>query len=199
LEKSFTFSDKSTQMKLFVGLLLSLFIISAKSQTPLNETLKQQLVKDWERAKSYTQEYLDVMPADKYGFRPVDSIRSFGEQMLHLAQGNAGLVAFGTGAQNATIRSLFFKPNFEKTPVAQNKDSVVTYVKASYDFVIDAIKNFDFSKSSEVVTQDLPGGKRSAERLVWLLKAFEHQTHHRGQCTIYLRLLGIRPPAEKLW
>ena len=36
-------------------------------------------------------------------------------------------------------------------------------------------------------------------RLAYLLKAFEHQTHHRGQCVIYLRLSGIKPPPEKLF
>jgi len=30
-------------------------------------------------------------------------------------------------------------------------------------------------------------------------KAFEHQTHHRGQTTVYLRLKGIKPPKEKLF
>ncbi len=30
-------------------------------------------------------------------------------------------------------------------------------------------------------------------------KAFEHQTHHRGQCMIYLRFLGIEPPHEILF
>jgi uncharacterized damage-inducible protein DinB len=57
----------------------------------------------------------------------------------------------------------------------------------------------DFSKGVEVITRDLPGGRRSGSRLAWVLKAFEHQTHHRGQCTIYLRQLGIKPPAERLW
>ena len=36
-------------------------------------------------------------------------------------------------------------------------------------------------------------------KYVFALKAFEHQTHHRGQCTIYIRLLGIRPPQERLF
>lgn len=27
----------------------------------------------------------------------------------------------------------------------------------------------------------------------------EHQGHHRGQTTIYLRMAGIRPPAERLF
>jgi uncharacterized damage-inducible protein DinB len=30
-------------------------------------------------------------------------------------------------------------------------------------------------------------------------KAFEHQTHHRGQTTVYLRLKGVTPPNEKLF
>jgi uncharacterized damage-inducible protein DinB len=36
-------------------------------------------------------------------------------------------------------------------------------------------------------------------RYAWLLAAFEHQTHHRGQTTIYIRLQGIRPPNERLF
>ncbi|MCW3088251.1 MAG: DinB family protein, partial [Sediminibacterium sp.] len=41
-------------------------------------------------------------------------------------------------------------------------------------------------------------GPYDETRLAWIMKAFEHQTHHRGQATIYIRLQGIRPPAEKL-
>jgi uncharacterized damage-inducible protein DinB len=178
-----------------------LCILSLEAQNSPNELLKQQLVKDWERAKAYTQEYLDAMPADKYSFRAHDSIRSFAQQMLHLAQATAGMAFFGTGSQNNIIQNMFLKPPqvFEKLPAIQNKDSVMYYVNTSYDFMINAIKTMDFAKLIEVVIQDLPGGKRSATRLGWLLKAFEHQTHHRGQCTVYLRVSGIRPPAEKLW
>jgi uncharacterized damage-inducible protein DinB len=32
-----------------------------------------------------------------------------------------------------------------------------------------------------------------------LFKAFEHQTHHRGQTTPYLRLKGVKPPQEMLF
>ena len=188
-------------MKLFFSLLLTSCIFFVNAQNSPNELLKQQLINDWERAKGYTQEYLDAMPADKYGFRAHDSIRTFAQQMLHLSQATAGMAFFGTGSQNNIIQNMFIKPPqvFEKSPGIQNKDSVMYYVNTSYDFMINAIKSMDFARLNEVVTQDLPGGKRSATRLAWLLKAFEHQTHHRGQCTVYLRLSGIRPPAEKLW
>jgi len=66
-------------MKLLLSFLYFIAALSSFAQNNLNEGLKQQLVKDWERAKSYTQEYLDAMPANKYEFRAVDSIRSFAE------------------------------------------------------------------------------------------------------------------------
>jgi len=156
-------------MKLLFCLLLTFSLLSVSGQAGINDTLRQQLVRDWQRAKEYTDEYLSAAPADKYGFRPIDSMRSFAEQML------------------------------AKSPDLQNKDSVVNYVNTSYDFAIQAIQNMDVNKLTEVVTWNLPGGKRSVTRLAWLLKAFEHQTHHRGQCTVYLRLMGIKPPAEKLF
>lgn len=150
------------------------------------DSIRVQLVKDWERAKSYTGEYLSTMPADKYNARAVDSIRSFAEQMLHLAAGNISLVSNGTGAAR-----IFPGFNMEKSAGAQNKDSVTYYVNASYDYAINNIKNMDAAKFMESV--------RNQSRLVWLMKAFEHQTHHRGQCTIYIRLQGIRPPNERLF
>jgi uncharacterized damage-inducible protein DinB len=181
-------------MKLLFSLMLSTCLLQVTAQNGINDTLKQQLIRDWQRAKDYTNEYLNAAPPDKYGFRPTDSVRSFSEQMLHLAAANAGLIFIGTGAKYP-----FATQNFEKSPALQNKDSVIYYVNTSYDFAIRAIQNFDFSKITEVVSWNMPMGKREVTRLAWLLKAFEHQTHHRGQCTVYLRLMGIKPPAEKLF
>jgi uncharacterized damage-inducible protein DinB len=176
----------------FKPLLLVFFaIISAVSIFGQgNDSLKAQLLRDWQRAKDYTKAYLESMPADKYSFRPVDSIRSFSEQMLHLAQGNINLVSNGTGKER-----IFGTRNLEKSPTAQGKDSVVYFAMASYDFCIDGIKNLDASKLDEVVKR----GPFAETRRAWIMKGFEHQTHQRGQCTIYIRLQGIRPPNEMLF
>ena len=141
----------------------------------------------------------DMVPADKYNYRPNDSVRSFAEQMLHLAAADAGMVMIGTGSKDPKIPGIFFSRNLEKLPSAQSKDSVVYFVTTSYDFVINTLKNLTDLRFDEVVTQQMPAAVRSEARLVWLQKAFEHQTHHRGQCTIYIRMQGIRPPGEKLF
>lgn len=177
-------------MKYLIALLcLTVFSFSASAQALTGDDIKNQFVKDWTRAKAYTMEYLNAMPADKYSFKAVDSIRSFAQQMLHLAAGNMYLISTAAGQ----------KPDFsffgaEKRPGAQTKDSVVYYVMQSYDLALTTLSNLDPSTLGAMVTR----GKEQDTKYALFLKAFEHQTHHRGQTTIYIRLLGIRPPAEQL-
>jgi uncharacterized damage-inducible protein DinB len=173
---------------LFV-LCMFLFITNTKAQ--MADSLKAQYIKDWQRAKAYTKEYLDAMPKDKYSFRAQDSVRTFAQQMLHMAQGTVGLTSNGTGAQ----RLQWASRNLERSEGAQSADSVIYFVMASYDYAIESITNMDANKLFERFGR----GNFNEMRITWLNKAFEHQTHHRGQTTIYIRLIGIKPPNEKLF
>ncbi len=173
-------------------LLISCFVVSLHAQSVNNEAIKAQLVKDWERAKAYTIEYLNTMPADKYSFKAHDSIRSFGQQMLHLAAANGFLMSNVSDQKPPGWLSF----TLEQRPSAQQRDSVVTYVTESYDYAINAVKNSDMSKWGEVKKLF---GRFDETRFAIMNKAFEHQGHHRGQTTIYIRLLGIKPPEEKLF
>ena len=167
------------------------------AQPITGDQIKAQFIQDWQRAKAYTLDYLNTMPADKYSFKAVDSIRSFSQQMLHLASGNVFLVSTASGEQTQWPGR-----GLETSPTAQNKDSVVWYVTRSYDFTIESITKLDPNKYGELVDYGNPAGPkpmRHVTRYVLLQKAFEHQTHHRGQTTIYIRLLGIRPPGERLF
>lgn len=173
---------------LTAALLLSLGSLAQSSIN--NDSLRAQLVKDWERAKAYTKEYLDAMPEDGVNFKPTPEIRSFAEQMLHMTQGSIGL------SSNATGKARIYQgQNLEKMEEFKNKAALTKVVMEGYDFVIDGIKTADPTKWSEKVKR----GNFDETKLSWLNKAFEHQTHHRGQATIYLRMKGVTPPAEKLF
>ncbi|MDB5230893.1 MAG: hypothetical protein JWN76_1698 [Chitinophagaceae bacterium] len=177
------------QKKFVIAVAFLCFTLMSYSFTN-NDSLKAQMLKEWRRSKSYTNEYLNAMPADKYGFRPVDSIRSFSEQMLHLSNGNAFYGAISTGATAPS-----FGAGLEKRRGAQSKDSVMYFVNASYDFIISSLEKLDAAKLEERVK----ARGQDETRLTFLSKALEHQAHHRGQCTIYIRLQGIRPPNERLF
>jgi uncharacterized damage-inducible protein DinB len=157
----------------------------ANAQTAIDKT-----VKEWERAKAYTKEYLDAMPESGYALKPTPEMRSFAEQMLHLTDANYGFTSAATG---------------EKSPVGQgesekatdkSKANVTKLVLAGYDFVIAAVKKMTPAQLDENVKLF---GRFDMTKGEALAKAFEHQTHHRGQTTVYIRLAGAKPPQEKLF
>ena len=81
------------RIKISSCLLALSFIIINNCLAQSLADIKTQLIKDWERAKAYTNEYLDAMPGDKYSLRATDSTRSFAQQMLHIAQANVFLMS----------------------------------------------------------------------------------------------------------
>lgn len=157
--------------------------------TPLHNPVNDML-KDWERAKAYTREYLDAMPEKGYALKPTKEMRSFAEQMLHLTDANYGFGAAATGGTSPVGQG-----ESEKTK-DKSKANVTKLVMDSYDFVINNLKKMtpaQLDKSTKLFGQfDMPRGAA-------LAKCFEHQTHHRGQTTVYLRLAGVKPPQEKLF
>jgi uncharacterized damage-inducible protein DinB len=168
-----------------------IFSTNSIAQVMSNDDLKAQMTADWQRAKLYTQEYMNTMPAGQYSFKAVDSLRSFAQQLLHLASGNIFLMATATDQPPLPWASF----GLEKSATAQNKDSVMYYVNASYDYAMNAVKKCDPSRWKE--EKEVFGFK--ASKYAFMQKAFEHQTHHRGQTTIYIRELNIIPPQEKLF
>jgi len=174
-------------MKKTILLLIAVCGYAVSSQGQIADSIKVYLIRDFQRAKAYTLEYLNAMPADKYGFKPQDSIRTFAQQMLHLADGNFYL---GEAATSMAVP----RRGFEKMPNPV-KDSVVVAVSASYDYLITGLQQTDPKNLMEVTKL----GSRSYPRLAWYNKVFEHQTHHRGQATIYIRTAGLKPPPERLF
>ncbi len=157
----------------------------AKAQSQVDE-----IVKDWERAKVYTKEYLDAMPESGYGLKPTAEMRSFAEQMLHLTDANYSFASAATGEKVPAD-----KVGLEKT-ADKSKENVTKLVLEGYDFIINSVKKMTPEKLNEntKLFDRFEMTKGTA-----LAKCFEHQTHHRGQTTVYLRLAGATPPQEKLF
>jgi uncharacterized damage-inducible protein DinB len=148
------------------------------------------MIKDWERAKAYTQKYLDSADDKSIAFKASPKVRTFGQQLLHLAEANYGI---GQAASGKATELGFGK--LESDEKLKTKADVTKAVMDSYDYVISALKDMNDSQLAEECT--LFDMKMSRE--LAFDKAFEHQTHHRGQTTQYLRAQGKTPPNEMLF
>ena len=178
---------KTTKIVLTVVALVVMasVLVSFKRAENKRVALEQmaQNVADWERAKAYTKSYLDASTDASINFKPTGEMRSFRQQMLHLAEANYGLSSAAAGKQS---------------PVAfgsMEQSELTTAVMDSYDYVIGIAKGMNDTMGGEMVKVF----NMDMTRQVALAKTFEHQTHHRGQTTVYLRLSNIKPPEEKLF
>ena len=157
----------------------------AQAQTSANDMLKE-----WERAKAYTREYLDTMPEAGYALKPTPEMRSFAEQMLHVTDANYAFASAATGEKSPVGFG-----EAEKT-ADKSKANVTKLVMDGYDYVINSIKKMTPAQLNQTVKLF---GKFDMTKGMAFAKCFEHQTHHRGQTTVYLRLAGAKPPQEKLF
>jgi uncharacterized damage-inducible protein DinB len=118
------------------------------------------------------------MPPADYGFKLTPPQMSFAEQLAHLAEEQAGLLAPFSND----------KPNPGK-PASMQKKDVVAYVRQSFDKSIDKISKLtpaDLAKSYQTGEGSLSG----VELLLFLM---DHTTHHRASAEMYLRAKGITP------
>ena len=127
----------------------------------------------------------DVMPADKFGFKPTPAQMTFGAIMTHLAQGNDYLCG-AIGGMKAPDRS--------KVAATDSKDALVARLKETFAFCDKALAGVDDSKLGE----QLPffGGKMKSRASVMTIATGDWADHY-SQVAIYLRLNGLLPPTAK--
>jgi uncharacterized damage-inducible protein DinB len=170
--------------------LLTLTLMTTMMGFARAQDVSSNTVADWERAKAYTKEYLEVMPEVGYALKPTPEMRSFAGQMLHLTDANYSFASSAIGEKRP-----FALGEMEKT-AERSKANVTKQVMASYDYVIQSLKKMTPAQMNEKIKLF---DQFEMSRSTAFAKVFEHQTHHRGQTTVYLRLAGTTPPAEKLF
>ena len=77
----------------------------------------------------------------------------------------------------------------------RSKDSIRQVVVRAYDYAIAVLTWFSAANLSDTVK--FFAGPMSKLQIINLLS--DHQTHHRGQLLVYLRLFGLTPPKYVGW
>jgi len=138
----------------------------------------------------------DAMPADKYGFAPTDGefkgVRTFGQQVKHLAAANHILAAAALGEEPPTGAGDEMGPETVRT-----KAEILDYLNGSFAHLgkaIDAIGDKNATVKSSPIS---PLKDTETTRLALTVEAMIHAFDHYGQMVEYLRMNGIVPPASQ--
>jgi hypothetical protein len=125
----------------------------------------------------------EATPAEKFGWRPAEGVRSVSEVYMHVAGGNYLLVSFlGDKPPMPLSRDM------EKT--VTEKAKVVEFLKGSFDHVRKSLKaksESDLAKPAKFF------GRESTARAIYL-RLVVHNWEHLGQAVGYARMNGIVPP-----
>jgi uncharacterized damage-inducible protein DinB len=149
---------------------------------PLATSLKSM----FDGVKRNIVEAAEAMPESEYGFKPTPEVRSFGELVGHLANGNYSYCSAAKGEKSPAAE------NYEKTTA---KASLVKALKESIAYC-DGIYA---AQTDATIAQMIKMGpaSRAVERprLNPLVTNISHDNEHYGNIVTYMRLKGHVPPS----
>ncbi|MBJ2173239.1 DinB family protein [Aureibaculum sp. A20] len=150
-------------------------------------------------SKAYTLQIAEAMPAEKYTYKPTDSVRSFGEQMAHIATSSKFLIALFVKGEPMPSQEDFAAAAKMEKEMGVSKEACLKAISESYNLVISTFQNMSDEQLAEtfVVPFDPQQPAFAKEKAFQFIG--EHTAHHRGQALVSLRMQGIKSPEYKLY
>jgi len=151
---------------LLVPALLILAAGPVSAQQPNEATAA--LKKNFDEVATALVQAAELVPADKYGYRPVAPVRSYAQLIAHLADSHNYYCAVAAGKQ------IEWSDPIEKG--VSDKATLVRKVRESVE-ACNAVYN-------------------GTGRVGVLIENLAHTNHHYGNIVTYIRMLGLVPPGS---
>ena len=170
--------------------------VSVAAQSPPNRDaaveFRAQFMKDLDTLQGKVVALANVVPAEKFGWRPAPGVRSFGEVFMHIASEHYVFTPMSFGALRSPViaRAQDAFPKFEANA---SKDSVLKYLNEGFAYTKAQVMGV--SPDSLVGTRKLFGRDYNVMETGLGMIADLHE--HLGQLIAYSRVNGIKPPWSK--
>jgi hypothetical protein len=128
----------------------------------------------------------ELMPADKFSYKPTPAQMSFGDIVNHLSGGNDYFCGLLGGVK---------PPTRTKLDATAPKEAAVARLKETFAFCDEALAKLDDSKLAEPLK--LSFMPQPVTRAALMTITTGDWADHYSQSAIYLRLNGILPPTAK--
>ncbi|MEO1518019.1 MAG: DinB family protein [Bacteroidota bacterium] len=159
-----------------------LFVLPASAQDDYLSQMRQK----WTNSTNYILEAIELMPEEKFNFRPAPEVHSFREQVQHALQNMCWLSSTYLGGGP-------FDKELEKED--QSKEELLSLAREAVAFSSQALEQLE-EQDLRMQVRFFAGPMR-VRQIVNLMH--DHLTHHQGQIVIYLRMNSIRPPRYVGW
>ena len=154
------------------------------------------LIGTWKEIRAGLIDEAETIPADQFAFQATPDMRSVASILQHVVESQKTLIGEVCRADTNLFRQAF--PDQIKTYAPgvseiDDKDRLIDLLRRSMDETEECLKSAGNELQNEMKRFD---GKQIAKH-DFLSFAIAHEMYHRGQLTVYLRLLGIEPVLTK--
>ena len=170
----------------FAAIVLLAHTTSLSAQAPANP-VADGIRGGWNSAKRNMLGSAKVMPEAKYSFKPVDSVRTFGQILAHVAGANYEFCAAARGEKPPFSEDAFEKSATTAAAIQKALQDSIAYCDAAY-------ASLDDKKAAEIINGPFGGGKEA--RATALMGNTNHNNEHYGNLVTYLRINGLVPPSS---
>ncbi len=150
------------------------------------------IIGSWREVRSGLIDEAAQIPADKFEFRAADGMRTVAELLQHLVESQKFLVGEACRPDTNLLRKSFAQNIKDYAPDVRgvnDKDGILRLLAAAMD---DTDKQLREHADEMKNTMKRFDGKEMT-KLAFMSFAIAHEMYHRGQLTVYERLLGIEP------
>jgi uncharacterized damage-inducible protein DinB len=172
--------NRSAAMTLALAMLGGGALLSAQSN-PLSADVRR----DYEGVRDFFIRAAEKMPEADYGFKPTPEVRTFAQQVAHVADDQYNLCA---PARGETRKAAYTE--IENT--LSRKADLVAALKKAFAYCDGAYAALTDASGAELVTSGK--GKTKFAMLNWNLW---HTWEHYGNVVVYLRMKGLVPPSSE--
>jgi len=172
---------------LVLGLVLA--VIGGGALRAQSNPLSADVKKDYKNIRDFFIRAAEKMPEADYAFKPSPDVRSFGQQVAHVADDQYNLCAPAKGEARKAAYTEIETTLSKKTDLVDALKKAFAYCDGAYEALTDA-------SGAEIVKF----GNSSRTRFAMLNWNLWHTWEHYGNVVVYLRMKGLVPPtSEGMW
>jgi uncharacterized damage-inducible protein DinB len=157
----------------------------------MNMSFAEAMLAEFEIQAPVTRKFLERLPEDKLTWKPHEKSMTAGQLAYHLASVPGGIVRF---VQNNPAQA----PGSFNFPQPASRAEILKTLEESIATVRSLLPKFDDAAMKETWRMNAGGREVLAQPRVDFLRdvMLSHWYQHRGQFSVYLRMLNVAVPAS---
>jgi uncharacterized damage-inducible protein DinB len=164
--------------------LLAALAAPVSAQAPANP-MSAALLRSFGSVSDFVVRSAEQFPAEKYSAKAVPEVRSFAEEIGHVADAHYFFCARARGEASPQTQQAEGKITDKTQLVTRLKESVA-YCRSVYESTPDA-----------ALSETVAAGTNRVVKLAPLTNNTAHDNEHYGKIVMYFRLNGLVPPSSQ--